>query len=90
MSASNEHILRHIRQLVSPPAADPATDAVLLQRWIGQRDEAAFTALVVRHGPMVLQVCRRVLGNAHAAPRSILLALPSWPSAVTFCRIPRW
>src|SRR5262249_17501866 len=30
-------------------------------------DEAAFTALVNRHGPMVLGVCRRVLRPAHDA-----------------------
>ena len=29
----------------------------------GQRDEAAFQALLLRHGPMVLEVCRGVLGN---------------------------
>jgi RNA polymerase sigma factor (sigma-70 family) len=36
-------------------------DAQLLERFVRQRDEAAFTALVVRHGPMVLGVCRRLL-----------------------------
>jgi RNA polymerase sigma factor (sigma-70 family) len=33
----------------------------LLQRYVDQRDEAAFTALVGRHGPLVLGVCRRLL-----------------------------
>ena len=36
-------------------------DAELLARYVASHDEAAFTALVGRHGPTVLSVCRRVL-----------------------------
>jgi RNA polymerase sigma factor (sigma-70 family) len=36
-------------------------DAALLDRWIAQRDEAAFELLLRRHGSMVLGVCRRML-----------------------------
>jgi RNA polymerase sigma factor (sigma-70 family) len=36
-------------------------DTQLLERFVAARDDAAFTALVVRHGPMVLGVCRRQL-----------------------------
>jgi RNA polymerase sigma factor (sigma-70 family) len=42
-------------------------DAELLGRWVRGRDEEAFAALVARHGPMVLGLCRRVLGNSHDA-----------------------
>jgi RNA polymerase sigma factor (sigma-70 family) len=39
----------------------------LLERFVRQRDESAFAALVARHGAMVLRVCRRVLGDAQEA-----------------------
>ena len=37
----------------------------LLRRFADDRDEAAFEALVGRHGPMVLGTCRRMLGDPH-------------------------
>jgi RNA polymerase sigma factor (sigma-70 family) len=39
----------------------------LLERYLERRDELAFEALVTRHGPMVLGVCRRMLGASPEA-----------------------
>jgi RNA polymerase sigma factor (sigma-70 family) len=46
-------------------ASTTAPDAHLLERLVNQRDEAAFEALVCRHGPMVLGVCGRLLRDSH-------------------------
>jgi RNA polymerase sigma factor (sigma-70 family) len=43
------------------------TDGQLLECFVTQRDEAAFEALVRRHGPMVLGLCRRVLRHPQDA-----------------------
>jgi RNA polymerase sigma factor (sigma-70 family) len=45
-------------------------DRQLLERFLARGEpaaEAAFAALVRRHGPMVLRVCRQLLGDRHAA-----------------------
>src|SRR5262245_60652018 len=42
-------------------------DRQLLARFCRHRDEEAFAALVRRHGPMVLGVCRRLLRHAQDA-----------------------
>src|SRR5260370_10555968 len=46
---------------------DGLTDDQLLARFVAARDEASFAALLRRHGPMVLGVCRRVVRDAHDA-----------------------
>ncbi len=43
------------------------SDAELLARFARARDAAAFAALVHRHGPLVLGICRRTTGHAHDA-----------------------
>jgi RNA polymerase sigma factor (sigma-70 family) len=57
-------ILRHIRRLSGEAAP---TDRDLLRGYLERRDETAFAALVRRHGPMVLGVCRSVLRHAQDA-----------------------
>jgi RNA polymerase sigma factor (sigma-70 family) len=60
-------VLGHLRQALLPPDGGGLTDGQLLARFVAGREEAAFAALVRRHGPMVLGVCRRILGHAHDA-----------------------
>jgi len=45
------------------PAADAPTDGELLARFARGNDRAAFAEIVRRHGPLVLGVCRRILGH---------------------------
>jgi RNA polymerase sigma factor (sigma-70 family) len=58
-------VLRRIRQLAGGRQVDESADGRLLERFVDSRDERAFGLLLERHGPMVLSVCRRVLGDAH-------------------------
>ena len=61
--AAANPILRVIRQAVEDPAVREASDRDLLQRFSERREATAFHALLRRHGPMVFDVCRGVLGN---------------------------
>jgi RNA polymerase sigma factor (sigma-70 family) len=65
MAPTLARLLHYLRRQAAPPCAD--ADAALLGRFERLRDEHAFADLVARHGPMVLNVCRRVLGDAHDA-----------------------
>jgi RNA polymerase sigma factor (sigma-70 family) len=56
-------ILQLVRRVYRDPRGEDSTDPELLRRFLGGRDEAAFAALLLRHGPMVLDVCRGVLGH---------------------------
>jgi RNA polymerase sigma factor (sigma-70 family) len=71
-------ILRHVRQLALPPAAQGQTDAQLLRGFAQRRDETAFAALMQRHGGLVWGVCRHVLTqeqDAEDAFQATFLAL---------------
>lgn len=59
---------RMIRSLGgAAPDAGPGADADLLRAFAATRDPAAFESLVRRYGPLVMGVCRRVLGRAPEA-----------------------
>src|SRR5271165_850145 len=62
-----ETVIAFLRRAVHPAGGVLPTDESLLSRYIASRDGEAFAILVRRHGPMVLAVCRRVLGHAHDA-----------------------
>jgi RNA polymerase sigma factor (sigma-70 family) len=53
--------LRHLHRLLGEQAARELPDGALLQRFVDRCDQAAFAALVERHGQLVLRVCRHVL-----------------------------
>jgi len=61
------NVLTHLRCWLAAHGPEPPPDGVLLDRFIAARDEAAFAALLERHGPMVLGTCQRVLHDAHDA-----------------------
>src|SRR5690348_12582228 len=56
-------LLRHIRKLAGGRSDFDVSDGQLLQRFAVLRDEEAFAVLLLRHGPMVLGVCQRLLDN---------------------------
>ncbi len=56
-------VLRQINRLFSDGAVTGLSDAQLLDRFLAERDGAAFEVLMARYGPMVLSVCRSVLRN---------------------------
>ena len=63
-------IIRQIESLYDGGSIAGLSDGQLLERFDARRDsagEAAFAALVARHGPMVLHVCRQILGDRHLA-----------------------
>jgi polysaccharide biosynthesis/export protein len=70
------------------------TDAQLLERFLARGEEIAFEELLRRHGPMVLGVCRRVLGDSHdvadAFQATFLVLIRQAASIVPRSRVGPW
>ena len=86
--AQLDTLLGRIQKLAAERGIRRWTDLQLLDEFaLRRRSEAAFAALVSRHGPMVLRVCRRVLNHEQDAEDAFQAALctaasswlPSWP-----------
>jgi RNA polymerase sigma factor (sigma-70 family) len=60
-------ILHLIRRVVEDQRLKDLPDQELLRCFLAERDQAAFEALLRRHGSMVFDVCRNVLGNEQEA-----------------------
>ncbi len=77
-SVAPTSLARQLETLFEGGSAAGLSDRQLLERFAAARDEAAFAALVARHGPMVLGVCRQLLGDhqhAEDAFQAVFLVL---------------
>ena len=69
-NVTTSSVVRQIGSLFDGGSVAGLSDRQLIERFVDRRDptgEAAFAALVGRHGPMVLGVCRQLLGDRHHA-----------------------
>ncbi len=70
MAKGQTAVLRQLGSLFATGSVAGVPDHQLLERFVVRRDEfaeAAFAALVARHGPMVLKLCRNILRDSHDA-----------------------
>src|SRR5712672_924967 len=66
-SGARQSVVRRIERLFTSGGVTGLSEGQLLDRFVTRHDESAFEALVARHGPMVLGVCRRLLVSPHDA-----------------------
>lgn len=69
-SLASGSVLRQIGSLFEGSSVAGLSDRQLLDRFNARRDaagEAAFAALVLRHGPLVLGICNDILADRHHA-----------------------
>jgi RNA polymerase sigma factor (sigma-70 family) len=88
--ASNGVLFCQLERLFAQGTASGLTEGELLERFVSRRDEAAFEALVARHGPMVLRVCRHLLRDSNDvddAFQATFLVLVKKASTVRRCEL---
>jgi RNA polymerase sigma factor (sigma-70 family) len=89
-SARSGMALGQIQRLFDEGTFTGLTDAQLVERFLDRRDEGAFAALVARHGPMVLAVCRGVLraqSDAEDAFQATFLVLVKKAGGLRDCNL---
>ena len=64
MASAKTRLLCQLQSVLAAGKGSKLLDGQLLEQFTTEHDQAAFATLVRRHGPMVLNVCRRVLHNA--------------------------
>ena len=67
MASGLNGVVQTLRRVAERQSLADQSDAELLERFVAQREQAAFEVLVRRHGSIVLGVCRRQARNAHDA-----------------------
>ena len=84
-ASPTQRLLPTLRRFILVRDTADRTDGQLLTAFLRERDGDAFAALVRRHGPMVLGVARRVIGDFHTADdafQAVFLVLARRASAV--------
>src|SRR3954471_18519612 len=89
-----DRVFPALRRAVLARETADRTDGQLLTAFLTRQDADAFAVLVRRHGPMVLGVCRRVVGDAHAAEDAFPAAFSVPPRRAAAVRpregVPGW
>src|SRR5438552_12442460 len=91
---SLDKVMQHLRMVAAVSAYRNLSDRELLERFTQRRDDAAFTVMIERYGPMLLGVCRRALGNLHDAEdvcqAAFLILARKAGSIRTGTKLPNW